>query len=557
MRKIAALLGALGCLLGATGLGAGPAGASVSHALIQGSGSSWAANAVSQWIADVQNNGLQVVFTPSGSAQGRKDFASRTVDFAVSDIGFQGTDPTTQQDDTSQGRQYAYLPIVAGGTALPYQLKINGQQVRNLRLSGATIAKIFTNRIQYWDDPDIQKDNNNRSDLPHTQIIPVVHSEGSGSTYQFTRYLWKEFPQYWNSFGGNYATEYFPRQGAQVAENGSDSVMNFVTSDSDNGAIGYDEYSYALSNKNFPVIKVLNSAGYYTLPTQYNVAVALTKAVINTNKSSPDYLLQNLDRVYTYSDPRVYPMSSYSYAVIPTSSNANNSKMTTAKRQTLADYLTVSICQGQSQMGPIGYSPLPVNLVQASFDQVRKLKSADPKVDLTNATVNSCHNPTFIAGRPNDNCLAKIAPPPPPCDRAGTGPCAGNVSQKPKGKCVNLDAVSGAGTGNGHLPAGNQSGGGGNPAGGPTGTSGTSGPGVGTVVSGGAPGAVSGANSLTGQGGSGGTGNANGAQAAAQATELKQPQSASSDVVLEVLAAALLLGLLVGPPLVAQRMKTK
>jgi phosphate transport system substrate-binding protein len=52
--------------------------------------------------------------------------------------------------------------------------------------------------------------------------------------------------------------------------------------------------------------------------------------------------------------------------------------MTTAKRQTLADFLYYSICQGQKEMGPIGYSPLPINLVQAGFEQIAKLKTADP-----------------------------------------------------------------------------------------------------------------------------------------------------------------------------------
>ena len=33
---------------------------------------------------------------------------------------------------------------------------------------------------------------------------------------------------------------------------------------------------------------MLNKAGYYTLPTQYNVAVALTQAVINNDPSSPE-----------------------------------------------------------------------------------------------------------------------------------------------------------------------------------------------------------------------------------------------------------------------------
>ena len=171
--------------------------ATPAHALIQGSGSSWAANAVNQWIADVHSNGLQVVFTSSGSAQGRKDFANNTVDFAVSDIGFQGVDPATGQDDTSQGREYAYVPIVAGGTALPYQIRVGGQLVRNLRLSGETIAKIFTQQITNWNDKQITADNNGhalpvaadhpgralrglRVDLP-VHPLPGRHTRPSGS----------------------------------------------------------------------------------------------------------------------------------------------------------------------------------------------------------------------------------------------------------------------------------------------------------------------------------------------------------------------------------------
>jgi phosphate transport system substrate-binding protein len=556
MRKTAALAGTLFLLLGVTSLGSTAADASVAHALIQGSGSSWAANAVNQWIADVNAQGLQVVFTSSGSAQGRKDFASKTVDFAVSDIGYQGTDPATGQDDTSQGRGYAYLPIVAGGTALPYHIERNGQLVRNLRLSGDTIAKIFTNKITNWDDPQITQDNHGNK-MPNLPIVPVVHSEGSGSSYQFTRYLWKQYPQYWNSFGGNFPTEYFPRQGSQVAENGSDSVMNFISSSAANGSIGYDEYSYALG-KNYPVAQVLNKNGYYTLPTQYNVAVALTRAVINNNPQSKDYLLQNLDNVYTYNDPRVYPISSYSYAVVPTASN--DATMTTAKRQTLADYLYLSVCQGQQQMGPIGYSPLPVNLVQASFQQLNKLKSADSKVDLSSANVTTCHNPTFIAGQPNVNCLAKIAPPPPPCDQQGAGPCSSEPNTKPRGACVNLNNNTGGGT---HpITGGNNPGGshaGSNPGSNPGTNPGTNPATTGNPTQ---PGAGGPTNSngdplgnILGNGGSGATANLTGQQATPRAMNLKDSQSPSITVWLSVLAGAFLLGLLIAPPLVARRLK--
>ncbi len=418
-RAIALLVGALSLMLAGTG----SAGATDVHALIEGSGSSWSSNAVNQWIADVQNSGLRVVYTASGSAIGRKDFAFKTTDFAVSDIGYQGVDPITHDTDSSGGRAFAYLPIVAGGTAFPYQVRVAGQLRRNIRLSGTTIAKIFTNQITNWDDKAITADNNG-SVLPSLTIIPVVHSEGSGSTAQFTRYLDTEFPSIWRPFQGQAGlTEYYPRKGQMISQSGSDGVMNFVASSAGNGAIGYDEYSYALG-KNYPVVKVLNKAGYFTLPNQYNVAVALTKAIINEDKTSPNYLLQNLDNVYADADVRTYPLSSYSYMIIPTASS--DSRMTTAKRQTLSDFLFYSVCQGQAEMGPIGYSPLPVNLVQASFSQVAKLKTADPGVDLTKRDVTTCHNPTFVAGQPTRNYLAEIAPKPPACDKTGAGPCTGS-----------------------------------------------------------------------------------------------------------------------------------
>ncbi len=414
---------ALGGLL-ALAVTAAPTAYAAATAPINGSGSSWSANAVNQWIADVTSNGLRITFTANGSATGRKNFAYKTTDFAVSDIGFQGSDQVTGEDDTSQGRAYAYLPIVAGGTSFPYQIRVGGKLVQDLRLSGLTLAKIFTNQITNWNDQAITKDNNGRA-LPSIPIIPVVHSEGSGSTAQFTRYLDTIYPSIWRPFQDRAGmTEYFPRKGMAVAQNGSDGVINYVTSKAANGAIGFDEYSYALL-KSQPVAKIQNAAGYFTLPDQYNVAVALTQAKINTDKSSPNYLLQNLDNVYTYGDKRTYSLSSYSYMIIPT--GATDSTMTTGKRQALADYLYYSICDGQQPMGPMGYSPLPLNLVQASFEQTNKLQAADPKVNLTSRNVSTCHNPTFVAGQPNRNYLAEIAPQPAACDQAGQGPCSGAV----------------------------------------------------------------------------------------------------------------------------------
>ena len=101
---------------------------------------------------------------------------------------------------------------------------------------------------------------------------------------------------------------------------------------------------------------------------------------------------------------------------------------TSGKRQSIADFEYYSICQGQSQIGAIGYSPLPVNLVEAAFGQVQKLQQADSSVDLTDLNIQTCNEPTFVPGQPNTNYLTTIAPQPPACDAQGAGPCAAGVT---------------------------------------------------------------------------------------------------------------------------------
>jgi len=411
--RLLAVLTALGAVVGI----AAPAAASYSQ--IEGSGSTWSQVILQQWISDVDALGMQVTYSGGGSSQGRKDFANYVTDFGISEIPYQGTDEYGKAD-TSNGRQFAYMPIVAGGTAFTYQLRVAGQLVRNLRLSGDTVAKIFTNKITNWNDPAITKDNNGRV-LPALPITPVVRSDGSGTTAQFTTWLDKQYPSTWRPyFGRSGLTSYYPRKGRMIAAAGSDQVMNTIAGAAGNGTIGYIEYSYPL-NKHFPVVKLLNKAGYYVEPTQYNTAVALTKAKINQDKGSQQYLTQILDGVYTASDARAYPLSSYSYMLLPT--GANDRRMTTSKRQTLVDFMYYSLCEGQSKAGPYGYSPLPLNLVNAGFQQLAKLHTADPAVDVSHRDATRCNNPTFVKGDLSRNHLAEIAPMPASCDKVGQGPC--------------------------------------------------------------------------------------------------------------------------------------
>ena len=425
------------------------------HELIQGTGSTWSQNIVTQWSTDEDAYGIKVVYTGGGSSRGRKDFAQCSDDFAISEIPYQGVDEFGAAD-TNNGRPYAYLPIVAGGTAFTYQLKVGNTFVRNLRLSGDTIAKIFTNQIVNWNDPAITKDNNGHA-MPSLAITPVVRSDGSGTTAQFTTWLDHQYPSIWRPFFGRSGlTSYFPRKGRAIGAAGSDQVMNQIASFSGNGTIGYVEYSYPINKtapdgKPYPVVKVLNKGGYYVEPTQYNVAVALTKAKINQDKSSQLYLTQILDGVYNATDPRAYPLSSYSYMIIPTGAKdcpngGGAGTMTTDKRQTLADFLSYSLCSGQTKAGPFGYSPLPLNLVQAGFQQIAKLKQADPNVDLANSDIHKCNNPTFVAGDLSKNRLAEIAPQPASCDKLGAGPCGTDTGTNTPSTNNNSSSIPAAGS---------------------------------------------------------------------------------------------------------------
>ena len=90
-----------------------PARATGVRARSRAPGSTWSELIVQQWIADVDANGMQVVYTGGGSSKGRKDFAQDSTDFAITEIPYQGTDEPGNAD-TSNGRALR-LPADRGG----------------------------------------------------------------------------------------------------------------------------------------------------------------------------------------------------------------------------------------------------------------------------------------------------------------------------------------------------------------------------------------------------------------------------------------------------------
>jgi phosphate transport system substrate-binding protein len=485
---------------------------------ITGTGSTWSQNALDQWRSNVAKNyAMTVNYSGVGSSSGRRDFIDGTVDFAISEIPFQAKPEDGSAPETVRsGWGYAYMPIVAGGTSFMYNLKINGKRVTNLRLSGETVTKIFTGAITNWNDAAIKADNPGLA-MPTKPIVPVIRSDGSGTSAQFTLWMSKQYPALWKKG----MTSQFPSFGNAKAQKGSDGVSGYVSQNYGEGAITYVEYSYA-KKAGFPVAKLLNKSGYYVEPTASSVAVALMKAEINTNESSPDYLTQILDGVYNNPDKRAYPLSSYSYMIVPTKVQGI---FTANKGNTLGAFMRYVLCEGQQQADTLGYSPLPMNLVMAGSDQIKRI----PGAGNTGIDTAKCNNPTFKAGdSPSKNQLALTAPYPADCDKQGTSQCttgtAGAKQDTP---------TTGSGTG-GTANTGTTSG---------TGTGVNTGTGTGT-----------GTGTTTDENGNVLSSNGSGSGAVASPFTLPD-QGMGTNQWLMVTAALLLIGAVVLPPLVSQRMR--
>lgn len=238
------------------------------------------------------------------------------------------------------------LPMTAGAIVFCYNLDdADGKPVQDLKLSRDAYIGIMLGKVTNWNDPAIAEANAGVS-LPDKPIAVVTRSDGSGTTYVFTKHL-TAVSQEWANGPGTGKEVKWP-VGSSAPKN--DGVAGAVRQNS--GSIGYVEYGYAVQNK-IAVATLQNKAGQYVKPTPESA----TNALGAIQEIPEDF------RIWL-PDPEAaeaYPIVTYTW-VMCYKEYPDASKLAALKKA-----FRHCLTDGQKISTDMGYIPLPENVVQKAL----------------------------------------------------------------------------------------------------------------------------------------------------------------------------------------------
>lgn len=347
MVGLATLLAACGSSGTSTSSTAPGASTGSVSATIDGAGSTFQKNFDEAAIAAFQqaNPKITVNYNPVGSGEGKSSLETKTVDFA-------GTDslPTAAELPMYQGGTVLNFPTVAAPITVSYHLS----GVRNLRLSGDTLAKIFSLKIKTWNDPAIAADNPGVR-FPSTSITVAHRTDGSGTTANFTKYLSDVDPTDW-TLGSGDTVRWTSLPGTTQGGTKNAGVAQIVKST--DGAIGYVDLADATS-AGLQTASIKNKSGNFVAPTVGAAAAALASTTFNADLS--------YDPINT-SGAAVYPITSPTWII------AYAKQTDHAKGTALKDFLQFIYTQGESLASSVGFAALPAAVVSQATAQLAKLQ---------------------------------------------------------------------------------------------------------------------------------------------------------------------------------------
>jgi phosphate transport system substrate-binding protein len=245
-----------------------------------------------------------------------------------------------------------HFPTVIGGVVPVYN--IPGVNVE-LKFTGELLANIYLGKVTKWNDAALRALNPGMK-LPSTDITVVHRAEASGTTYIWADYLSKVSPE-WKTRVGVSTSLNWP---TGVGGKGNEGVSGIVSQSP--GSIGYVELIYALQNK-ISYGSVRNADGQYVKASVESVTAAAAAAAAHM---PADF------RVSITNAPgkMAYPISSFTWLLL-----YENPTDKTQSRA-LVEFVKWALGEGQMFCAPLGYAPLPPNVVKLELTALSKIRTS-------------------------------------------------------------------------------------------------------------------------------------------------------------------------------------
>lgn len=325
--------------------------------IIYGSGATFPQPQIEKWIDEYEkiNPNVRIEYQGKGSGAGQNDFEKGLVDFAGSDLPVK-EDLWKKLEKRGQPLQF---PEIVGAVVVVY----NVPGVKNLRLDGKTLAKIFMGEIEYWDAPAI-KYLNPQVDLPHKRIIVIHRADSSGTTQIFTTYLCLNSKEFEEKVGSGKLVNWpVDKLGRGLSGKGNAGVVAMLKQTK--YSVAYTELAYALK-ENLKMVALKNKAGNFVIANETTIksAVSAVKAFIPPpDQGYKEDLRQLLNADGKYS----YPIVAFSHILVWKSYPKDKAKA-------IKDFFTWVLTEGQKSEHIVeGYVGLPKDVAEVGLRAIQSI----------------------------------------------------------------------------------------------------------------------------------------------------------------------------------------
>lgn len=300
-----------------------------------------------------QFSNVTLAASAGGSGKGISDAIAGVTQMGGSDAYLSNSQLTTNPGLLN-------IPIAVSSQAVNYNLP----GVKDLKLTGDVLAKVYQGSITKWNDQAIASLNPGVT-LPATTIVPVRRVDSSGDTFLFTSFLsatnatWKNGP----AFG---TTVTWPAAPGELTASGNPGMVQ--TCKATPGCVAYIGISAEATAQTAGLGEALlqNQAGNYLQPNTSTVNAAVTAGASNV----PDNLAASL--IYE-PGAQSYPIVNFEYIIV------KNKQATADLATAIRDFLVFAI-------DPNGGST-PTFLAKDQF--VALPSSVLPKVNAAIASISS------------------------------------------------------------------------------------------------------------------------------------------------------------------------